>query len=368
MKQKTRKVYNWIYHFFYKDNSRVPIIAALAVAISFVATFYLIGEYDVIKRIILYEVGGTALALFTITFASLAILLAISESTMRLSQKNKRWFIELYKIVDKFKMPIIVSLILALLHLITFPVVEILDTGLVSTILSLGFVVAIFTANIFLIILIGEVSLKMLFFIKAALSETDSGSNYEQSLTLTKDKTTFVFTITSTFKNAQSLTGKLADILGGIETDRQVMKGVNESVGKISDFAQKIVLTTQYNVEGWEKRYDDVVRNEDGKSSEYHEKIDQAVDSIRLSILDVDRTLDRVQTNNASIDNSRRVYEIKCKAGTATKDEAAQFNQFSTELYSNLSKSLYLLESNMKNLYKSCNFLSNLVGGPHYEE
>ena len=344
----------WLYKFyniFFEKNPINPLIISVAISIilTFFAHYYEV--YPAFEEVVILEVGATSTALFAILFSSIAILIAISEGTLKLSKKNSKWFSNYSSITNKLRRPVILSLSLAAMCLLIPPILTIFGG---ETWHSMLFVVMILSINLYLIILIGEVIVRMLSHVKASIGQDVDGTGQEYTAVLITSKQSCIHELNRLQKNLRSFTNRSATILEKVSIYEPEGQDTR-SIDNISNGIVNIMHSIQ-DLEHSENEYDLFLStNSELSIYKYHDSMSKFIAIMERELLEVNRSLDEIEQFEKDIVDIERITKIH-KGGIRSiipKDKA---------IY-NMSRSVRGMENIVILIERSCYNLKKVLLG-----
>ena len=402
---KINRTANIIYSKFFDSRYHFPLIIPAAISIILVLIADKIGEFETVEDIILHSVGNTAAVLFSIIFASVAIILAISESTLRLSRTNTRWFFGFIEIIKRFKAPIIFSLLLVASYLIILPIDAMIADCEFDKLISMAFIIFLLTTNLYIIIRIGEVSMEMLSYIRAAISETKMDDEDRITFTVVDDKQSCKKEISRVFKTVKASAITMQDQLNRIadlevitkpewKRERLLVESILESTQIIIASMEDVVFLTKDDVDKYEIIYDktiDLVK--EGDAQRYHNRISGAIATLDRNLIDFRNRIDALTDcidgvdyfensdfirqrlkNNIHLENNQEdsSKQSECNIPVISSSSTQKTNCCSNEvrneqnyisLVERLSSALFSMRNSSNTTYQLCQKVESALNG-----
>jgi len=345
-----RRMMHRLYSALFERGDAVPVLISLITPVLMAVAAYLSGTYGSYERVVLYEVGGTSTALFAILLSSIAILLAISEGTLKLSRKNTKWFSNFSSITNKLKRPVILALSLAALAVLVPPIVTMVGT---ETYVSVFLTVLLLSANIYLIILTGDVMMRMLAHIRASVGHSldeEAGRSYIISI---NDRPSCLHEINRTQNSMRSFTGLLLDALEKIKQHEPGEKRTPSTQNIISDIGT--IMSNIQDFEHTEEEYDHFLSNHS------EQQIDEYHDLISKSIIAVEKGLTEAKKTFAEVDQIGK--DIKEYDRASALGEIGRAKDMRNKAIYNISKRVRQLENTTTYVNNSFCDLKNALKG-----
>lgn len=353
---------NYIINTLY-DNQRAVLLFSCFFGLGVVLLSFWLDVEDMVFETILAGDSQTVAGLLSILYASIAIIMAISSTTQRVSSENNRWLTGMLKVVGQFRLPIITSMLLVFLLFFSNSTIRIVELSEYAIVYESMLTFMIVTITVHVIFSTLNLSLNMLSYIKAEIRFSDDANGYS----IIDSEEAFHKALDSTVERLRDSVSEVISALDRVtsEIGDTYLKRIPDEHPLIKSLS---VMTRKLNRENLDpiRIYLDTLSS----NSRYTDGESRALMKLHTSMSELDALTDEFESHRIELSergtdliNCSTVIAIECRLNQYRDDKGNNENKGSNEIEYLIKSFVGTMTSMSSCMMKIDRCLEGMVGG-----